>query len=522
MTRILVTGATGYVGGRLVPLLLGKGYEVRVFVRTPAKLEGRPWAGHANLEIVKGDVLDEDSLREAMQGCSVMYYLVHSMTDTHDFSEADRLAAYNVTSALQASSIQWVIYLSGVIPHDPRISLHLKSRAEVARVLRLSGVPVTVLQACQIIGVGSASFEMLRYLVDRLPFMITPSWVNTRTQPISMTNVLGYLVGVLDHPETAGETYDIGGPDIVTYRELLTIYNEASGLPRRRVLAIPGLPLGLSAVCVGLLTPVPYSLARALVEGLRNEVVCSDTRIRDIIPQELFSVKFAVERALGRVRQQDVDTSWRDAGMPDVPEWLAHGDPSYAGGTLHTDAYSARFRATPEEIWPCVESIGGETGWYSQNFLWEMRGIMDRLMGGPGVQRGRRCQTNLLVGDCLDFWRVMEVTPHKRLLLLTEMRLPGEGLLDITLVPVSATETDLIISLYYRPRGLTGQAYWYSVMPFHSLAFKGMLKAIAEELGKPLLKKPERIKALPLNRAEEHHEFDARGENPECQIKEPL
>lgn len=499
--RILVTGATGYVGGRLIPLLLAKGYKVRAFARTPAKLEGRPWAGHENLEIVKGDVQDEASIREALKDCSVVYYLVHSMIETHDFSEADRQAAYNMTAALQGSGVGRIVYLSGVVPDDPHLSPHLKSRAEVGRILGLSCVPVTILQACQIIGVGSASFEMLRYLVDRLPFMLTPAWVKTKTQPISMTNVLGYLTGVLEHPETAGQTYEIGGPDVITYRDLLDIYADAAGLPRRKILPFPGMTLGLSATFVGLITPVPYSLARALVEGLRNEVVCHDTRIREIIPQDLFSVKHAVARALGRLRSRDVDTSWLDAGLPVVPEWLAQGDPSYAGGSLHTDGFTARLRARPEEIWPCVERIGGETGWYSQNILWEIRGLMDRLMGGPGVQRGRRCQDKLLVGDCLDFWRVLELRPNERLLLLTEMRLPGEGLLDITLKPAGENETDLIISLYYRPRGLTGQVYWYTVMPFHALAFKGMLKAMAAEIGKYVVTTPRRTKALPLSRA---------------------
>lgn len=502
---ILVTGATGYVGGRLTPLLLADGYRVRVLVRSPAKLKERPWAQHENLEIIEGDLQDREVLRQAVQGSEVAYYLVHSMAEPGDFSAEDRSAAYNMAEALQGSGVRRVIYLSGVTPDDPHLSPHLKSRAEVGRILSLSGVPVTILQACQIIGVGSASFEMLRYLVDRLPVMIVPRWVNTRTQPISMSNVLRYLTGLLDHPESAGQTYDIGGPDVLSYRDLLNVYAEVAGLPRRRIWSVPGMSLKLSSFFVGMVTPVPNALARALIEGLRNEVVCKDERIRDLIPQKLLTVREATARALGRVRNSDVDTRWSDAGMPVVPEWLVHGDPSYAGGMLHSDAFQARLKAAPGEIWPAIEHIGGETGWYGRNILWKARGVMDRLLGGPGTQRGRRSQEKLRTGDSLDFWRVMEVRPNSHLLLFTEMRLPGEGILDITLTPVPVPEdapalTDLVISLYFRPKGLLGQAYWHAVKPLHALAFKAMLRAIARAIGKSIATGPTRTEALPLNR----------------------
>lgn len=501
--RILVTGATGYVGGRLAPLLLARGYKVRVFVRSRAKLDGRSWARHENLEIVQGDMLHEQDIRPALIGCSAVYYLIHSMAEPGDFSEADRHAAYAMASALQGSGVERVIYLSGVLPKGRNTSPHLKSRAEVGRILALGGVPLTILQACLIIGVGSASFSMLRHLVDRLPIMMTPRWVKNRTQPISMTNVLQYLTGVLEHPETSGQTYEIGGPDVVTYRELMDIYAASAGLKPRRIIPFPGLTPRLSACFVGLVTPVPFSLAKTLVDGLRSDVVCTDMRIQDIIPQELFPVRQAVSRALGRVRSRDVNTSWRDAGMPVVPEWLARGDPAYAGGVLYTDAFTVRLKATPEEIWPSIERIGGETGWYSQNALWKLRGLLDRLMGGPGVQRGRRSRDTVIVGDSLDFWRVMDVRPARRLLLLTEMRLPGEGLLDITLRPAAgsglADGTDITVSLYYRPRGMGGILYWHAVSPFHAMAFKGMLKAIAQETDKAMMMPPQRTAAPPLS-----------------------
>lgn len=498
--KVLVLGATGYVGGRLVPLLLSHGYPVRVLTRDRRKVASRAWADHPDLEIFQGNVHDKDAIAQAVEGISIVYYLVHSMVDTHDFSQADRDAAFNVAAALQGSQVKRVIYLSGIEPQDASISPHLKSRAEVGRILELGGVPVTILRASQILGVGSASFEMVRYLVDRLPFMMAPRWINTKTQPISMSNVLEYLTGVLEHPETIGQTYDIGGPSVVTYRELMDAYADAAGLPHRKMLLVPGFPLGMYSYMVGLATPVPAPLVRALVEGLHNEVICKDTRIREIIPQDLLTVQQAMARAVGRVRRNDVDTSWSDAGLPIVPEWVVAGDPTYAGGALHTDAFSMRLLAKPEDLWEAIIRIGGEHGWYSKNILWKTRGLMDRAMGGPGTQRGRRSANALNIGDGLDFWRVLDIRQNQRLLLITEMRMPGEGLLDISLTPVSKQETDLTICLYFRPRGASGLAYWYSVLPFHYIAFTSMLKAMAADVGKPIILKPHKVKALSLSR----------------------
>lgn len=499
---ILVAGATGYVGGRLVPMLLSAGHKVRVYARNPAKLADRPWARHENLEIATGDIFEPDRLNAAIQGCTIVYYLIHSMTDPGDFSESDRRAAYNMVEALKCSAVKRIIYLSGITPHDIKVSPHLRSRDEVRRILSLGSVPITTLQASQIIGVGSASFEMLRYLADRLPFLIAPTWVDTKTQPISMSNVLVYLIEVMEHPETAGQTYDIGGPDIISYRDLLNIYTETASLPRRRILTFPGFPLWLVAAIIGLISPIPRPLAKALTEGMRNQVICKDNRILTIIPQNLLSVRQAVGRALGKTHRHEVDTSWLDAGMPAVPEWALTGDPAYTGGTLYSDSFRVLLNTSPDNIWPYLEKIGGETGWYSTSFLWKARGLMDRLVGGPGVQRGRRSQTGLRLGDCLDFYRVMEIRPQQRLLLLAEMRLPGEGLLDLSLIPAESGHIYLYINLYYRPHGILGHLYWLGVTPFHSLAFKGMLRAIVKEAGVPIIAKPERTTALPIQRPE--------------------
>ncbi len=501
---ILVAGATGYVGGRLVPLLLGQGRLVRVFSRSVQKVRSRPWGGHGNLEIAQGDMHDLESVRRAVQGCGVVYYLVHSMEAGHrDFTDADRRAAYNMVRALKGAGVERLVYLSGLLPEDPEISAHLRSRGEVSEILSLSDTPVTTLRASQLIGAGSASFEMIRWLVDRLPIMITPRWTHVRTQPIAIRDALSYLVGVLDHPETAGQTYDIGGPDILSYKDLFDLYADAAGLRRRLIIPFPWVTLGLSASWISLVTPIPGALARPLIEGMRNEVICSENRIREILPLELSPLRLAMERALGRVREQSVESIWFDAGMPRVPEWVQRGDASYAGAAVYNDAYAIRLDATPEEIWRPIVRIGGTAGWYSKNILWRLRGLMDKIAGGPGIQRGRRSPEELCVGDGLDFWRVLAIEPQKHLLLFTEMRLPGEGLMDLLINPRgdSGPGTELVLSLHFKPRGLPGRAYWYAVSPFHRFVFMDMLRAIAERIGKPALSGPERTR-FPFGGAE--------------------
>ena len=505
---ILVAGATGYVGGRLVPLLLKKGCRVRALTRNEEKVRSRPWGRHENLEIAVGNMHDVASVRRAAEGCSVIYYLIHSMEAQYtDFSEADRHAAYTMVRVLKGRKNCRLIYLSGLLPDDPYCSTHLRSRAEVAEILSLADAPVTTLRAAQIIGAGSASFEMLRWLTERLSIMLTPKWTHVRTQPISITDTLGYLTGVLDHPETAGQTYDIGGPDILRYADLINLYAAVAGLPKRVLIPFPLMSLGLSARWINLVTPIPYALARPLLEGMRNEVVCREHRIRDIIPQELTPIRTAIERALGHLRHQTVKSSWFDAGMPSVPEWVLSGDATHAWGSVYTDAYAVRLAASPPQVWRPIVQIGGTTGWYSKNILWKLRGFMDTLMGGPGTRRGRRSAENLYVGDGLDFWRVLDIQPEKRLLLFTEMRLPGEGLLDLCLHSTdgeSETEadnsgTDLVLTLRFRPRGLLGILYWYAVSPFHRFVFIAMLKAIAERIGCPVLHGPVRLKNTASN-----------------------
>jgi uncharacterized protein YbjT (DUF2867 family) len=480
---VLVTGATGYVGGRLIPLLLESGCRVRAMARAPAKLARRSWAGHPNVEIVPGDALDRGSLKGVAEGCRAVYYLVHSMTDsTGDFAQKDRQAARNMVLTAQEGGVERIIYLGGLGEEDQTRSKHLVSRHEVAHILQSGSVPATHLRAGMILGSGSASFEILRYLVDRLPVMITPRWVRTACQPIAIRNVLHYLKGCLEKEETAGQTYDIGGPDVLTYSEIMSIYAEEAHLRKRRVIPVPVLTPKLSSYWIHLVTPVHASIARPLAEGLSTPVLCKDNRILSIIPCDRLSCRSAIRLALERVGQQRVETSWTDAGAMVPPEWTQHGDAPYAGGTILGCAYRIRVRAEPDEVWRPVSRIGGKNGWYFGDFLWVLRGWMDTLSGGTGIRRGRRHPTELYAGDALDFWRVLEVRPPNRLLLLAEMKMPGEATLDFRISKCADGRTELQQISRFLPRGLLGILYWYALYPVHVWLFKGMLRSIAKML----------------------------------------
>ncbi|WP_461209782.1 SDR family oxidoreductase [Desulfocurvus sp. DL9XJH121] len=493
---VAVLGATGYVGGRLVPRLLNRGLRVRAVGRSPHKLHCRPWGGHERLEIVQADVQDPDSLTSALSGCRTAYYLVHSMDPgAGDYAERDRQGARNMVRAARDAGVCRIIYLGGITPDDPHLSEHLRSRGEVADILKSGPVPATVLRAAVILGSGSASFELIRYLVDRLPVMITPSWVRTESQPISIRDVLAYLAGCLDHPETAGQDYDIGGPFIETYERLFQIYAQEAGLRRRLIVPVPMLTPRLSSLWLGLVSPIPVSLARPLVLGLRNRVVCHDHRIRSIMPRDLVDCRTAIRRALQKVQQRVVDTRWSDAGLTQPPEWAVSGDPRYAGGTVLSDAYRVRLGGCPEELWDRVSAIGGNTGWYYGDRLWRLRGFMDKLVGGVGLRRGRRDDTGIVVGDALDFWRVLDVQPPNRLLLQAEMKLPGEALLEFAMDQMDTGDTQLTVTATFLPRGVAGLLYWWSVYPLHGLVFRGMIRSMARTTHCPILDGPSPVRA---------------------------
>lgn len=492
---VLVIGATGYVGGRLVPRLLEAGYRVRAMGRSMEKLRCRPWASHPNLELAQGDVLDPNSLTRASKGCHTVYYLVHSMVSAGGrFAEADRRSAKNMVGAARKAGLERIVYLSGLGNHrDPTLSKHLRSRHEVEQILKGGAVKATVLRSAMILGSGSASFEILRYLSDRLPVMVTPQWIKTLVQPIAISNVLAYLIGCLEHDETAGETYDIGGPEVLSYEKLIELYAEEAGLPRRHIMPIPLLTPRLSALWIHLVTPIPASIAQPLAEGLATEVICRDNRIRSIIPQKLLNCRETIRLALEKVEQQKVETCWSDAGALLPPEWTHCGDADYAGGSVLECGYKIRIKASPEEIWQHVVRIGGENGWYFADYLWGIRGLLDRLLGGAGLNRGRRHPTQLYVGDALDFWRVLEIEAPYRLVLLAEMKLPGEAVLEFRVRELSNGDAELRQLARFLPHGLAGLSYWYGLYPFHGWIFGGMLQTIAKAVGKPVVKGPERF-----------------------------
>jgi uncharacterized protein YbjT (DUF2867 family) len=492
---ILVAGATGYVGGRLIPALLDAGHQVRAMGRSVEKLACLPWGHHPKVEKVKGDVLDGESLKKALSGCGTAYYLVHSMiAQKHKFVEADRRAAKNMVWAAELAGIERIIYLGGLAEKkNGDLSKHLRSRIEVADILQSGSVPVTDLRAPMILGSGSASFEILRYLVERLPVMITPRWVRSLNQPIAIRNVVNYLVGCLEHDKTIGQTYDIGGPDVLTYRDLLDIYAQEAKLPKRWVIPVPVLSPTLSAYWIHLISPVPHSIALPLTQGLSSNAVCSDQRIQSIIPQKLLSPREAIRTALDNIIQEQVDTCWADAGDVVTPEWAHCGDAHWAGGTIMQCGYRVRLKASLDDVWSAISRIGGQTGYYYADRLWWLRGLMDRCVGGVGLRRGRRHSTELGIGDALDFWRVLDVSPKEQLSLLAEMKVPGEALLEFKIDSIGADDTELQMLSRFLPKGLGGIIYWYIFYPFHERIFFGMLRGIARAIDKPVVSGPERF-----------------------------
>lgn len=490
---VLVTGATGYIGGRLVPRLLDAGHTVRCLTRAPRKLDARSWSSHANVQIFAGDVADPQSLSRAMQGCHAAYYLVHSMMAVGSaYRSHDRLLAETFANAAEQARIERIIYLGGLGETGPDLSEHLRSRREVESALSSTTIPVTVLRAAMIIGSGSASFEILRYLVERLPVMLTPRWVNTESQPIAVRNVLTYLADCLDVAETTGRTLDVGGRDIATYRQLMDIMSDALGIRRRFVISVPVLTPRLSSLWIHLVTPLSRRIARPLAEGLRNRVVCRNDDAARLMPQRLLTAQEAIDAALGKMSSSTVETAWSDAGV--IP-----GDPDWAGGKVFSDRRETQVDAAPADVFRAVCRLGGTHGYHGSDRLWWLRGLMDRLVGGPGLRRGRRDAEQLAFGDALDFWRVTGIETDRRVELRAEMRLPGEATLTFDIEPM---ETDperatLIQTARFKPRGLFGLAYWYAVMPFHGFVFNAMLRGIRREAATASDSSPADLRANP-------------------------
>lgn len=479
--RCLVTGATGYIGGRLAPLLLADGHTVRCLARKAVRLRDVPWASAA--EIVEGDLSRPETLPAAFADVDVAYFLVHSLGRA-DFEEADRTAATNFASAARAAGVRRIVYLGGPEPaSDAEVpSPHLRSRAEVGRILLASGVPTAVLRAAVIIGSGSASFEMLRYLTERLPAMITPRWVRNRIQPIAVRDVLRYLAGCIALPPEVNRGFDIGGPDVLTFLDMMQRYARVAGLRRRIIVPVRPLTPSLSSHWVGLITPVPNAIARPLVESLIHEAVAHEHDIARYVPDPpdgLTGFDEAVALALAKVRDAQVETRWSNASGPDAPAEPLPTDPKWSGGTVYTDVRERAVDAPPAALWRVVEGVGGEHGWYSFPLAWSIRGWLDRLVGGVGLRRGRRDPHRLQVGEALDFWRVEEIVPGELLRLRAEMRLPGRAWLEMRVLPTDDGRSRYQQRAVFLPRGLSGHAYWGSVAPFHAVVFGGMARNIA-------------------------------------------
>ncbi len=466
----MVFGASGYVGGRLIPVLLERGHAVRAVTRRPASLGSYPW--RAEVDVVSADMLDRDSLTEALEGMDAAYYLVHSM-ERSDFEDVDRQAATNLADAAATAGLSRLVYLGGLGRGD--LSPHLASRQEVGRILSESSVPVTEFRAAVIIGSGSLSFEMTRYLTEVLPVMVTPKWVTTRCQPIAIRDVLAYLAGALDHPDTAGRVIEIGGPDVLSYADMMHRYAKVAGLRSRVLIRVPVLSLGLSARWIGLVTPLSNGVAAHLVDSLQHEVVVTDPSADQLIPLDRIGYDEAVKLALERTRGSDIPTRWgRGSWQPSDP---MPSDPEHAFGTILRDRRTLETSASPDDVAWAFMRVGGVNGYYAADWAWSIRGLIDKVFGGVGLRRGRRHPEHLNMGEPLDFWRVVGVEPGTSLDLKAEMLLPGEAWLGWRVSP-SGTGSRLVQTAWFVPRGLFGRLYWYALVPFHALIFPRMARGI--------------------------------------------
>lgn len=458
-----------------MPRLLDAGHEVRCLVRNPDKLAGDPW--RHDVEVIRADVLSPDGLIEATQGVDVAFYLIHSMDDgVGDFSDRDRCAATNFRDAAGEAGLERIVYLGGLGDSED-LSPHLSSRQDVGRVLADGPTPVTELRAGVIIGSGSVSFEMLRYLTEVLPAMLTPKWVRTRCQPIAVADVLEVLSAAIDDESPADRIYEIGGPDQMTYEDLTRVYAEVAGLRRRWIIPVPVLSPKLSSHWVGLVTPLPTGV-EPLVESLRNEVTVSDNSYAEAKASPLIPYREAVAKALQRWGEAAIPTRWSDSDVPDSPVHPVPSDPDWAGGTTLTDVQVVRTTAKAADVFWAFTRIGGEVGYYTMNWAWSLRGLIDALVGGVGLRRGRRHPQEINPGEALDFWRVVEVTPDKSMQLYAQMKLPGEAWLSFDVVPTHRGST-LRQTAIFLPRGLTGRLYWYVLFRFHLAIFGRMARRLA-------------------------------------------
>lgn len=477
--KILLTGSTGYIGRRLLPALLADGHEVICLVRDQRRFDWDDFSKEnlKHILVVEGDLSNASSLASAPVNFDVAYYLVHSMSSSYeDFTRIESDSAKNFVEFVNRSNAKQIIYLSGIV-NDDALSSHLLSRKNVEEILKTAKVPATVLRAAIIIGSGSASFEIIRDLVEKLPIMIAPRWLKTRCQPIGIRNVIEHLQGVMLKPEAFNQSFDIGGADILTYKEMLLGYAKVRKL-KRWIITVPVLSPKLSSLWLYFVTSTSYSLARTLVASMKNEVICNDLRIQQIVPIKIFHYHEALQLAFDKISQKHVVSSWKDAISQDtmrnnfldnikVPE---HG--------VLTDKRIVEFTRSKSEVIDNVWSIGGERGWYFGNWMWRIRGILDKMVGGVGLRRGRRSEVDLKPGDALDFWRVQVADKQTgRLLLYAEMKLPGEAWLEFRIKESNGSQA-LTQTATFQPLGLWGRVYWYLMVPFHGIIFPQMARNI--------------------------------------------
>lgn len=476
--KILLTGVTGYIGKRLLPHLLEEGHEIVCLVRDPRRSKDN-WSENNNVKFLKTDLLDATSLMQIPNDIDTAYYFVHSMGASSDnFSELESRAAKNFVDAINNTNAKQIIYLSGIISKNINLSKHLSSRLNVEKILSSGKAHTTILRAAIIIGSGSGSFEIIRDLAEKLPIMVTPKWLKTRCQPIAVRNVLEYLIGVLDKSETYDKVYDIGGPDILTYKEMLLKYAKVRGL-KRFIITVPVLTPRLSSYWLYFVTSTNFSLARSLVDSMKNEVVCRIEGIEKIVPTNLIGYEDAIKRAFKVIDSNQVQSSWIDSASTgnlrqdfldkiEVPQFGCLTDKKKIQYEVETDRVKAK-------IW----EIGGENGWYFWNWTWVLRGMIDKLVGGVGLRRGRRSPTELKPGDALDWWRVILADRNRgRLILYAEMKVPGEAWLELE---VNENEKYYLQKATFRPNGLLGRLYWYTLLPIHKIIFNGMAKKIIKQ-----------------------------------------
>ncbi len=478
--HILLTGSTGYIGRRLLPVLVKEGHFVTCLVRDPRRFDYGDFDEKflANIHVVKGDLNQADTLLDLPLDIDIAYYFVHGMTTSYDdFTTLEDSMVLNFAAYIKRTQAKQIIYLGG-ISNDTDLSRHLRSRLHTEELLKESGKPVTVLRAAIIIGSGSASFEILRDLVEKLPIMVAPKWIQSKCQPIAIRNIIDYLEGVMLKEETYNQIFDVGGPDILTYKEMMLGFAAERGLGRY-IITVPVLTPRLSARWLYFVTSTSYNLSRSLVESMSNDVVCADTRLRDIVPLDLLSYRESLKKAFQKIEQNEVISSWKDTINGPIPEDFLDFIKVPTNGCFLDKRYYT-FSKDPEEVVDNIWSIGGTRGWYYGTWLWNFRGFLDKLVGGVGVRRGRRNAKELKAGDALDFWRVILADrKSRRLLLYAEMKLPGEAWLEFQ-VKESQEEGKyaLIQRATFRPNGLAGRAYWYAVLPFHGFVFPGMAKGI--------------------------------------------